>query len=188
VCREQGSSASVGLTAAGQFPGTASLTAISPESQTSDDVSRGRIAGARLRQGHRSAACDDHVLKALPPPVSWSTAGTKAGSFRSASWTRGRLRCTIAEFENPEPADKTVLPQGSFEDPCWGRDVLGLSRPGLPPPPVTTKPFSSDPAQHHQAAGTGPAARGHRSPRRVREHRRSGLLTQPRNSRSRPSE
>jgi hypothetical protein len=47
------------------------------------------------------------------------------------------LRCTIAEFENLEPADKTVLPQGSFEDPRWGHDVLGLSRPGLPPPPVT---------------------------------------------------
>jgi hypothetical protein len=47
-----------------------------------------------------------------------------------------RLRCTIAEFENLEPADKTVLPQGSFEDPRWGRDVLGLNRPGLPPPPV----------------------------------------------------
>ncbi len=53
-----------------------------------------------------------------------------------------RLRCTIAEFENLEPADKTVLPQGSFEDPRWGRDVLGLSRPGLPPPPPSpTRPF-----------------------------------------------
>jgi hypothetical protein len=49
-----------------------------------------------------------------------------------------RLRCTIAEFENLDPADKTVLSQGSFEDPRWGRDVLGLSRgPGVPPPPVT---------------------------------------------------
>ena len=43
-----------------------------------------------------------------------------------------RLRCTIAEFENLEPADTTVLPQGSLEDPRWGHDVLGLSRPGLP--------------------------------------------------------
>src|ERR1039458_7962237 len=49
-----------------------------------------------------------------------------------------RLRCTIAEFENLDPADKTVVPQGSFEDPRWGRDVLGLSRgPGVPPPSVT---------------------------------------------------
>jgi len=28
-----------------------------------------------------------------------------------------RLRYTIAEFENFETADTTVLPQGSFEDP-----------------------------------------------------------------------
>jgi hypothetical protein len=48
-----------------------------------------------------------------------------------------RLRCTITEFENLQPADTTVLPQGSFEDPRWGRDVLGLSRPGVPSLPVT---------------------------------------------------
>jgi hypothetical protein len=49
-----------------------------------------------------------------------------------------RLRCTIAEFENLEPADKPVRPQGSFEDPRW--DVLGVSRRARlspPPRPVT---------------------------------------------------
>jgi hypothetical protein len=45
------------------------------------------------------------------------------------------LRCTIAEFENLEPADKTVRPQGTFEDPRW--DVLGVSRRArLSPPPL----------------------------------------------------
>jgi sporulation protein YlmC with PRC-barrel domain len=50
-----------------------------------------------------------------------------------------RLRCTIAEFENLEPADKTVLPRENFEEPRW--DVLGVaSRARLSPtslPPVT---------------------------------------------------
>jgi hypothetical protein len=57
-----------------------------------------------------------------------------------------RLRCTIAEFENLEPADKTVLPQVSFEDPRW--DVLGVSRrarlspPSLPPVTYEALPFA----------------------------------------------
>ena len=55
-----------------------------------------------------------------------------------------RLRCTIAEFENLEPADKTVLPQGSFEDPRWGRDVLGLSAPVCRPRLSPTRPFPSE--------------------------------------------
>jgi hypothetical protein len=50
-----------------------------------------------------------------------------------------RLRCTIAEFDNLEPADTTVLPQERFEEPRW--DVLGVaSRARLSPtslPPVT---------------------------------------------------
>src|SRR5215472_12645856 len=52
-----------------------------------------------------------------------------------------RLRCTIAEFENLQPADTTVRvrPQHSFQEPRW--DVLGVSsRARLSPtslPPVT---------------------------------------------------
>jgi sporulation protein YlmC with PRC-barrel domain len=52
-----------------------------------------------------------------------------------------RLGCTIAEFENLQPADTTVLPQERFEDPRW--DVLGVaSRARLSPPsrpPVTSE-------------------------------------------------
>ena len=50
-----------------------------------------------------------------------------------------RLRCTVAEFDNLQPADTTVLPQERFEEPRW--DVLGVaSRARLSPtslPPVT---------------------------------------------------
>jgi len=52
-----------------------------------------------------------------------------------------RLGCTIAEFENLQPADATVLPHDSVEDPRW--DVLGVSRRARlsPPsrPPVTSE-------------------------------------------------
>jgi hypothetical protein len=57
-----------------------------------------------------------------------------------------RLRCTIAEFENLEPADTTVLPQESVEDPRW--DVLGVSRrarlspPSRPPVTYEALPFA----------------------------------------------
>jgi len=59
-----------------------------------------------------------------------------------------RLRCTIAEFENLQPADTTVRvrPQHSFEEPRW--DVLGVSsRARLSPtslPPITCEnlPFA----------------------------------------------
>ena len=57
-----------------------------------------------------------------------------------------RLRCTIAEFENLQPADTTVLPQHRFEEPRW--DVLGvasrarLSPPSLPPVTYENLPFA----------------------------------------------
>jgi sporulation protein YlmC with PRC-barrel domain len=53
-----------------------------------------------------------------------------------------RLRCTIAEFENLDPADKTVLQDSG--DSRRDRDVLGLSRgSGVGPSSVTwdTLPF-----------------------------------------------
>ena len=56
-----------------------------------------------------------------------------------------RVRCTIAEFENLQPADATVLPHDSVEDPRW--DVLGVSRrarlspPSLPPVTSGALPF-----------------------------------------------
>jgi len=56
-----------------------------------------------------------------------------------------RLGCTIAEFENLQPADATVLPHDSVEDPRW--DVLGVSRrarlspPSLPPVTSGALPF-----------------------------------------------
>jgi hypothetical protein len=52
-----------------------------------------------------------------------------------------RLRCTVAEFDNLQPADTTVLPQERFEEPRW--DVLGVAhRARLSPtslPPVTSE-------------------------------------------------
>ena len=53
-----------------------------------------------------------------------------------------RLRCTIGEFENLDPAGKTVLQDSG--DSRWDRDVLGLSRgSGVGPSSVTwdTLPF-----------------------------------------------